>query len=44
MHYVGNMIYHKFSHDDISYRFNGKNINVMLELLVKEQSDNMLLQ
>ena len=30
-HYVGNMIYHKFSHDDVSYRFNGKNVNAMLE-------------
>ena len=31
MHYVGNVIYHKFSHSDVSYRFNGKNMNVMLE-------------
>ena len=30
-HYIGNMIYHKFSHDDVSYRFNGENVNVMLE-------------
>ena len=31
MHYVGNVIYHKFSHDDVSYKFNGKNVNAMLE-------------
>ena len=31
-HYVGKMICHKFSHGDVSYRFNGKNVNVMLEL------------
>ena len=31
MHYVGNVIYHKFSHGDVSYTFNGKNIDVMLE-------------
>ena len=31
-HYVGNVIFFKFSHDDISYRFNGKNVNAMLEL------------
>ena len=31
-HYVGNVIYHKFSHGDVSYRFNGENINVKLEL------------
>ena len=30
-HYDGNVIYHKFSHGDISYRFNGKNVKVMLE-------------
>ena len=28
MHNVGNVIYHKFWHGDVSYRFNGKNINV----------------
>ena len=33
-HYVGNVIYHKFSHDDISYRFNGENVNAMLEFTV----------
>ena len=25
------VIYHKFSHDDVSYRINGENVNVMLE-------------
>ena len=24
-------IYHKFSNDDISYKFNGRNVKVMLE-------------
>ena len=34
-HYVGrlNVIYYKFSHGDISYRLNGKNVNVMLEFV-----------
>ena len=32
MHYVGKVIYHKFSHSDVSYRFNGKNVNVMLRI------------
>ena len=27
MHYIGNVIYHKFSHDDVSCRFTGKNVN-----------------
>ena len=31
--YVGNMIYHKFSRDDISYRFNLENVNVMFNIL-----------
>ena len=30
-HYVGNMIYHKFSHNDVTYRFNGKTVKGMLE-------------
>ena len=30
--HVGNVIYHKFADCDISYGFNGKNVNVMLEL------------
>ena len=33
-HYVGNVICHKFSHNDISYRFNGKNLNAMLEFWI----------
>ena len=33
--YIGNMIYHKFSHGDVSYRFNGKNVNVMLKSPLK---------
>ena len=28
-HYVGNAIYHKFSHGDVSCRFDGENLNVM---------------
>ena len=34
-HYIGNVIYHKFSHDDVFYRFNGENVNVMIECLMK---------
>ena len=33
-HYVGNVNYHKFSHNDVSYRVNGKYVNVMLERFV----------
>ena len=38
MHYVGSMIYHKFSHSDVSYEGtniepNGGNANIILELL-----------
>ena len=29
-HYVGNMIYHKFSHDDVYIRFHAENVNIML--------------
>ena len=29
---VGNVIYDKFSHGDVSYRFKGENVNAMLEL------------
>ena len=29
---VGNVIYHKFSHDTAFYTLNGKSVNVMLEL------------
>ena len=35
-HYIGNVIYQKFSHDDVSYRTNGENINVMLEFQYTE--------
>ena len=31
-HLFGNVIYHSFSHDNVSYRINGQNVNVMLEL------------
>ena len=30
-HYIGNVIYQNFSHSDVSNRFNGKDVNVMLE-------------
>ena len=33
-HYVGDLIFHKFSHSDVSYSFNGKNVNVVLELII----------
>ena len=29
---ISNVIYHKFSHGAAFYTFNGKNVNVMLEL------------
>ena len=32
---VSNVIYHKFSHGAVSYRLNGKNVNVMLEFVLK---------
>ena len=31
---VSNVIYHKFSHDAAFYTLNGKNVTVMLELLL----------
>ena len=34
MHCIGNVIYHKFSHGDVCYRLNGKNVNVVLELFL----------
>ena len=34
--YIGNMIYHKFLHGDISYRFKRKNVNVMLDFVIKQ--------
>ena len=30
-HYVGNVIFHEFLNDDVSYRVNGENISIMLE-------------
>ena len=35
---VSNVIYHKFSHGTVSYTLNGKNVNVMLECLMKNSS------
>ena len=32
---VSNVIYHKFSHGAAFYTFNGKNVNVMLEFIVR---------
>ena len=32
---VSNVIYHKFSHGAAFYKLSGKNLNVMLELLIK---------
>ena len=32
---VSNVIYHKFSHGAAFYTLNGKNVNVMLEYMVK---------
>ena len=37
-HYIGNVIYHKFAHGEVSYRFNGVNGNVMLEVCVSEHA------
>ena len=31
---ISNMIYHKFSHGATFYTLNGKNVNVMLELMI----------
>ena len=33
---VSNVIYHKFSHGAAFYTFHGKNVNVMLELVVRQ--------
>ena len=30
---VSNLIYHKFSHGDISYTLNGETVNIMLEFV-----------
>ena len=32
---VSNVIYHKFSHDKVSYTLSMENVNVMLELVIK---------
>ena len=32
---VSNVIYHKFSHGAAFYTLNGKNVNVMLELMIQ---------
>ena len=37
-HYVGNVIYHKFSYGAVSYRFNWENVNAMLEFVVYVQT------
>ena len=34
-HYVDNVIYRKFTHDDVTYRVNRENVNVMLDSCVK---------
>ena len=31
---VSNVIYHKFSHDAVSYTLNGENVNIMLEYVL----------
>ena len=31
-HYVGNVNYHKFSHNGVSYRFSGVNVHVRIHL------------
>ena len=36
-HYVAKVICHKFSDGDVSYRFNGKNVKVMVELFIHLQ-------
>ena len=35
---VSNVIYHKFLHGAVSYRLNGKNVNVMLEFELTDGS------
>ena len=37
-HYVGDVIYHSFSHNEVSYRINGENVNVMFEYRIKLSS------
>ena len=33
MHYAGNVFYHKFSHSVVFYRFNGENVNAILQYI-----------
>ena len=40
---VSNVIYHKFSHDVVSYILNGEDANVMLEFLFASLSIGSLL-
>ena len=35
MYFFGNMIYHKVSHGDVSYRFNGENVNIVSKFNVQ---------
>ena len=37
---VSNVIYHKFSHGTVSYTLNGENVNVMLELKLRENRES----
>ena len=44
-HYVNDVIYHVFSHGDVSIRIYGKNVNVMLEYnfaLTSMQRNNVI--
>ena len=38
---VSNVIYHKFSHGAVSYRLNGENVKVMLELHIYFSADGL---
>ena len=40
---VSNVIYHKFSHGAAFYTLNEKNVNVMLELAIKDALENKAL-
>ena len=39
--YVRNMKNHKFSHSDISYRFSGGNVNIILEFTFAKNDIDM---
>ena len=41
---VSNVIYHKFSHGAAFYKLNGKNVNVMLEFLLKLDQTCLLIK